>query len=120
MNKEKYHFRPKRNKLRPGNPPAHFVSTTTRPKIYPKAQANYKSQELDAVKQAWLNYLAIAKAYSKKYRERVDVRKFKQVSTAFEIRIGEPGAGEGPPNAYVCLQDWEGVKNRQNLAHVVY
>ena len=58
--------------------------------------------------------MSIAKAYSKKYRERVDVRKFKQVSTAFEIRIGEPGVGEGPPNAYVCLQDREGVEGVKN------
>ena len=25
-----------------------------------------------------------------------------------------------PPNAYVCLQEGEGVKNWQNLAYVVY
>ena len=45
----------------------------------PAQTATQKDQEFSEVRQAWLNYLSKAKAYSKKYRVRVDIRQFKQV-----------------------------------------
>lgn len=44
----------------------------------PAQTLTQKDQEFSEVRQAWLNYLSKAKAYSKKYRVRVDIRQFKQ------------------------------------------
>ena len=90
-------YRPKRNKkLRPGTPPSPFFqstilgpastssSSTTRSPPFlvntfpnrPPVEA--KSKELRQVKLAWYNYYRKASHYVKKYKERIDVKKFKR------------------------------------------
>ncbi len=77
-------YRPKRNKnQRPGSPPPNFFqSSTSPPHPTPTAviinQQQQKDKELEEVKLAWYNYYKKATRYVHKYKETIDVQKFKQ------------------------------------------